>query len=93
MSDEQLKAEIGTMIMGGFETTAHTLAFTIMCISTSPPAEAAIISELDSLGLLKTTSRPTPRALEFADLRSMPEINNAIKEAMRLYPVVAGVPR
>ena len=93
LSDEQLKAEIGTMIMGGFETTAHTLAFTIMCISSSSQAEAAIFSELDNLGLLTSPSRPRPRALTFADLRNMPEISNAIKEAMRLFPVVAGVPR
>ena len=93
LSDNQLKAEIGTMIMGGFETTAHTLAFAIMCISSSPQAADAVKSELDKFGLLKSPSRPAPQALEFADIRNMPEISKAIKEALRLYPVVAGVPR
>lgn len=64
-----------------------------MCIATNLQAEAAITKELDQLGLLMTPMRQSPRALTFDDLRSMPNITNAIKEAMRLYPVVAGVPR
>lgn len=92
LSADQLKAEIGTMIMGGFETTAHTLAYTLMCICTKPQAEAAVLSELESLGLLMGPDK-SPRDLQFEDTRNMPEISNVIKEAMRLYPVVTGVPR
>ena len=93
LSDDQLKAEIGTMIMGGFETTAHTLAFTIFCIATNPAAEASVVAELQGLGLLATSSQPNPRQLQHTDLKGMPYINNAIKEAMRMFPVVAGFPR
>lgn len=92
LSDEQLQAEIGTMIMGGFETTAHTLAFTLFSISTNPTAEAAVVSELLDLGLIGT-AKQSRRLLQHEDLRNMPHISNCIKEAMRMYPVVAGVPR
>ena len=92
LSDNQLRAEIGTMLMGGFETTAHTLGFTLMCLSTNPQAEAAVVSELEGLGLLAGPGK-VPRDLQFDDLKNMPEISNVIKEAMRLHPVVAGVPR
>ena len=33
--DEQLQAEIGTFIMAGYETTAHTLSFTIHSIASN----------------------------------------------------------
>ena len=81
------------MIMGGFETTAHTLAFTIFCIATNPAAEPSVVAELQGLGLLATSSQPIPRQLQHNDLKGMPYINNAIKEAMRMFPVVAGFPR
>ena len=93
LSDPQLVAEFGTMVMGGFETTAHTLSFSLMCISTHPSVEAAVTSELNALGLLKSPMRPQPRHLEFEDLKNMPHLTNAIREAMRMFPVVAGVPR
>lgn len=93
LSDDQLLAEIGTIIMGGFETTAHTLAFTLFCLATNPEAEAAVITELRELGLLARSESPIAHSLRHEDLRCMPRITNAIKEAMRMYPVVAGFPR
>ena len=93
LCDAQLKAEIGTMIMGGFETTAHTLAFTLFCIATHPEVEATILAELQSLGLAAKQGAPQARPLEYDDLRNMPYITNVIKEAMRMFPVVAGFPR
>jgi cytochrome P450 len=80
------------MIMGGFETTAHTLAFTLFSISTNPQAEAAVVSELRNLGLIGI-AKHSKRVLQHDDLRNMPQISNCIKEAMRMYPVVAGIPR
>lgn len=92
LSDDQLQAEIGTMIMGGFETTAHTLAFTIFCLATNPEAEAAVVAELRAIGLA-ASDKINHRKLQHDDLRNMPRVTNAIKEAMRMYPVVAGFPR
>ena len=77
--------------MGGFETTAHTLAFTLFCLATNPQAEAGVVSELREMGLLASSG--PGRALQHEDLRSLPRVTNAIKEAMRMYPVVAGFPR
>ena len=33
LCDAQLAAEVGTFIMGGFETTAHSLAFALLRVA------------------------------------------------------------
>lgn len=81
------------MIMGGFETTAHTLAFTVFCLATNPAAEAAVVEELQTLGLVPEEGSLKGRPLQYEDLRNMRQVTNAIKEAMRMHPVVAGIPR
>lgn len=92
LTDEQLTAEVATFIMGGFETTAHTLAFTLFSIATNPEVEAKLLQELESLGLLTSMDGPG-RRLQHDDLRKLAYTSNVIKEAMRKYPVVAGFPR
>jgi fatty acid synthase len=48
-----------------------------------------IAEELDSLGLLATPQRPTPRELQWEDLKALPYLTAATKEAMRMLPVVS----
>lgn len=78
--------------MGGFETTAHTLSFTLFSIATNPSVEAKLVEELAGLGLLGLPGKPA-RQLQHEDLRKLVYTGNVIKEAMRKYPVVAGLPR
>ena len=92
LTDQQLQAEIGTFMMGGFETTAHTLSFTLFNIATSPEVEIKILEELTSLGLVESPGKPA-RQLQHDDLRKLTYISHVIKEAMRKHPVVAGFPR
>jgi len=51
--------------------------------------QSQIATELDSLGLLHKPNRPPPRELELDDLKRMPFLSAALKEAMRMQPVVS----
>ena len=92
LSDARLQAEIGTFIMGGFETTAHTLAFTLAALAMHPDVQARLAAELDAAGFVGRAERPA-RQLEYDDLRGLPYLCNVLRESMRMFPVVAGIPR
>ncbi|KAK9840093.1 hypothetical protein WJX74_003186 [Apatococcus lobatus] len=92
LTDKQLQAEVGTFIMGGFETTAHTLSFTLFCIASNPDVEEKIAEELRDLGLLKADGS-LGRPVSADDLNMLSYLSNVIKESMRMFPVVAGFPR
>ena len=51
-----------------------------------------IVAELMQLGLL-TSNGQVARLLHFEDLRELAYLGNVIKESMRMFPVVAGIPR
>jgi fatty acid synthase len=48
-----------------------------------------IAEELDNLGLLAKPGCPAPRELEWDDLKKLPYLTAATKEAMRMLPVVS----
>ncbi len=85
-------AEIGTFLMGGLETTAHSLSFTLYCIAKNPAVQQRIVQELISKNLI-TTSRHPPSMLTFDHLTQLRYIDAVLKESMRMYPAVAGFPR
>lgn len=92
LSDEQMQAEIGTFIMAGYETTAHTLSFAIYNIARHASVQSNISSELKEAGLLQEDGS-CGRELQFDDLRALEYMGNVLKESMRMYPVVAAFPR
>lgn len=92
LDDEQLKAEIGTFIMAGYETTAHTLSFTLYNIATHAQVQDNIVKELVSTGLLMANGTPG-REPQYDDLKNLIYLNAVLKESMRMYPVVAAFPR
>jgi hypothetical protein len=67
----------------------HTTSWTLFNIATTPRVQDRIEEELDGLGLLHKPGQPAPRELELDDLKRMPYIAAAAKEAMRMYPVVS----
>lgn len=77
--------------MGGFETTAHTLSFTVFCIANNLNIQDRIAAELTSLGLLSGKSEA--RGLQYEDLPKLSYLDSVLKESMRMFPVVAGFPR
>jgi cytochrome P450 len=78
MSDEQIRDEVLTIFLAGYETVANALAWTWYCLSQNPDAEASLHAELDSvLG---------GRLPALADYPSLPYTEQVFAESMRLYP-------
>jgi fatty acid synthase len=67
----------------------HTTSWTLFNIATVPGVQDRIAEELDSLGLLAKPGCPAPRELDLDDLKKMPYLTAATKEAMRMLPVVS----
>lgn len=79
--------------MGGFETTAHTLSFTVFCIASHPDVQQKIAVELQALGLLPCAGKSPAKDLQYDDLHQLTYLDSVLKESMRMFPVVAGFPR
>ncbi|WAS81764.1 MULTISPECIES: cytochrome P450 [unclassified Corallococcus] len=80
MTDEQLGAEVMTMLLAGHETTATALSWTWGLLAKHPEAEARLHSELDTvLG---------GRAPTLEDMPRLTYTKQVVEEAMRLYPSV-----
>ena len=70
MSDEQIRDEVLTIFLAGYETVANALTWTWYCLSQNPEAESQLHAELDTL--LGTPSAPT-NELSFRPQRSAAE--------------------
>jgi cytochrome P450 len=78
MSDEQLRDEVITIFLAGYETTANALTWTWYLLSQNPEVEAKLHAEIDSvLGV---------RNAEFDDVPQLRYTRMVVGEAMRLYP-------
>jgi cytochrome P450 len=78
MSDQQLHDSVMTMIIGGHETTANTLAWTWYLLTQNPDVEQRLFEELDQV-----LGGRDP-ALE--DLPKLQYLNRVLDEVLRLYP-------
>jgi cytochrome P450 len=82
MSDTQIRDEVLTIFLAGYETVANALTWTWYLLSQNPEAEAQLHAELD--GVLGTGSDRRLPAL--ADYPSLPYTEQVFAESMRLYP-------
>jgi cytochrome P450 len=78
MSDEEIRAEVITLYLAGYDTTALTLTYVWYHLARQPEIEARFHAEIDTV----LGGRP-PR---FDDLRRLPYTRMVFKEALRLYP-------
>jgi cytochrome P450 len=78
MTDEQLRDEVLTIFLAGYETVANALTWTWYLLSQNPEAEARLHAEIDSV-----LSGRLP-ALE--DLPQLRYTEMVFAESMRLYP-------
>ena len=58
LSPAALAAEVGTLVLGGFETTGHVLAFALLRVAACPRARAEVERELRDAGLLLAPPSP-----------------------------------
>jgi len=78
MTDEQLRDEVLTIFLAGYETVANALAWTWLLLAQNPAAEAKLHAEIDAvLGGRLPTLQDLPQ-LRYAEM--------VLAESMRLYP-------
>jgi cytochrome P450 len=78
MTDEQLRDEILTIFLAGYETVANALAWTWLLLGQNPKAEARLHAEIDAvLG---------ERLPTLEDLPQLRYVEMVLAESMRLYP-------
>jgi cytochrome P450 len=78
MSDEQLRDEVLTIFLAGYETVANALTWTWMLLGQNPEAEARMHAEIDSV--------LAGRAPTLDDLPRLKYTEMVFAESMRLYP-------
>jgi cytochrome P450 len=78
MTSKELRDEVLTIFLAGYETVANALAWTWLLLGQNPEAEARLHQELDSAlqGRLPTLE----------DLPRLPYTEMVVAESMRLYP-------
>ncbi len=82
MSDTQVRDEVLTIFLAGYETVANGLTWTWYLLSQNPEAEARLHAELDAVLGTPTGSRP-PTLADYPNLRYTEQV---FAESMRLFP-------
>ena len=80
LSDEELRAQVMTMVMAGHETTAKALTWSLYLLSQHPEIAAQVRNELSTV--------LDGRDATIADLPRLAVTRSVIQEAMRLYPPI-----
>jgi cytochrome P450 len=82
MSDDQVRDEVLTIFLAGYETVANALTWTWYLLSQHPEVEAKLHAELDTvLGVGSEARLPT-----LADYPNLSYTEQVFAESMRLYP-------
>ncbi|GAC1362182.1 MAG: cytochrome P450 [Acidobacteriaceae bacterium] len=82
MDDTQIRDEVLTIFLAGYETVANALAWTWYLLSQNPDPEARLQAELDQV----LGSGPDRRLPTLADLPNLRYTEQVFAESMRLYP-------
>jgi len=82
MSNEQVRDEVLTIFLAGYETVANGLAWTWYLLSQNPAIEARLHEELDAV-LGTGDQRRLPTLADYSALRFTEQV---FAESMRLYP-------
>lgn len=77
MTDVELRDQLVSLLLLGYETTAAALAWAFYLIHSSPQVLQQLRQELDNLG-----DNPQPEAVT-----SLPYLTAVCQEAMRIYPI------
>jgi cytochrome P450 len=82
MSDDQVRDEVLTIFLAGYETVANALTWTWYLLSQHPEVEAKLHAELDSV-LRTGNQQRLPTLADYPNLRYTEQV---FAESMRLYP-------
>ncbi|WP_414541524.1 cytochrome P450 [Nostoc sp. CCY0012] len=78
MTDQELRDELMTLLLAGYETTAIAMAWALYWIHKKPEVREKLLQELDTLG-----DSPDPMSIS-----RLPYLTAVCNETLRIYPVV-----
>lgn len=81
-SDPEIRDEVLTIFLAGYETVANALTWALYLITQHPAVEARIVEELEAV----LTEHDMPRAPTLDDVPRLRYVEQVFAEAMRLYP-------
>ncbi|XP_064459127.1 uncharacterized protein LOC135369473 [Ornithodoros turicata] len=88
ITEDQVRDEVSTIFIGGFDTTATAAAFMLHLIGNHPRVQHKLREEIDSV-----FGSDKERPVTTADIKQMKYLDCVLKEAMRLYPPAPVVAR
>jgi len=80
MGETQMRDEVVTLMLAGYETSANALAWTLYLLATHPEIEQRLVDEL--------TGQLNGAPASAADLARIPYLKQVVQESMRIYPPV-----
>lgn len=80
-TEDEIREEVNTFMIGGFDTTATTAAFAVHLLGNHPEAQRKVHEELDAV-----FGNDRERPVTADDIPRLTYLECVIKEALRLYP-------
>ncbi|XP_077504616.1 cytochrome P450 4c3-like [Amblyomma americanum] len=87
-TEEEIREEVNTFMIGGFDTTATAASFAIHLLGNHPETLAKVHEELDAVF---GSDRERPVTVE--DIKQLKYLDCVLKEALRLYPPIPAIAR
>ncbi|MEM7553245.1 MAG: cytochrome P450, partial [Cyanobacteria bacterium P01_A01_bin.84] len=79
MTDQELRDELMTLLLAGYETTSTAMAWGLYWVFKKPQVREKLLQELDTLG-----ENPDPISIS-----KLPYLTAICNETLRIYPIVA----
>uniref|UniRef100_A0A182NQA6 Cytochrome P450 n=1 Tax=Anopheles dirus TaxID=7168 RepID=A0A182NQA6_9DIPT len=83
LSDTDIREEVDTFILGGHDTTATSIAWTLFLLGTEPAVQERAVQEIERVMGGAGGGLPTMR-----ELNELRYLEACVKEALRLYPSI-----
>uniref|UniRef100_A0A131Z278 Cytochrome p450 4v2 n=1 Tax=Rhipicephalus appendiculatus TaxID=34631 RepID=A0A131Z278_RHIAP len=88
LTEDEVKNEVTSIFIGGFETTAISIAYTLFLLGNHPEVQAKVHEEIDDI-----FAEDMERDVTAEDIKQMKYLECVVKESMRLYPPVPLIAR
>lgn len=88
LTEDEIREEVNTFMIGGFDTTATAAAFAMHLLGNNPAIQAKLHEEIDSV-----FGNDRERNVTIEDIKKMKYLECVIKETLRLYPPIPIIAR